>query len=52
MITFIGKRKGTVMNEIDRIELIKEDYATEPVITVQLEESADFVAVFEEESGR
>ena len=29
-----------------------EDYATEPVITVQLDESADFVAVFEEESGR
>ena len=28
-----------------------EDYATEPVITVQLEESADFVAVFEEESN-
>ena len=27
-----------------------EDYSTEPVITVQLEESADFVAVFEEES--
>ena len=28
-----------------------EDYATEPVITVQLEENADFGAVFEEESN-
>ena len=28
-----------------------EDYASEPVITVQLEESAYFVAVFEEESN-
>ena len=34
MITFIGKRKGTVMNEIDRIELIKEDYVMKRVIAL------------------